>query len=333
MDGMYLDLENPSIEYIDDYLPKIHGLEIPVRLLWETFVSQQDISRSIGSQYDSGRPSQPAFQDMNISALQAPAVFGRPKAVLIQNANTGDQLNPFELLMAYEENEKVLPVVSDFDNLLVGTRGVSYNSPLPSDQIEYLKYMVSSIEKIHDRPCSQPWTSRWFEILKEQANAGVHPNIPRFGFGDPKSIGIIKTLTKRLSDNGAVRHGSESFNYYFPQELDEELLVIYDGHNPNQNDLKWEYVDVAGLQKILSDKIDEGFTFPLNPKWILCDPGWSDIYQKLLSSNQRNVQESLDVWFPPESGIKSHIERICKNHPEGFQRKRMSTVECSTSTP
>ena len=332
LDGMYLDLEDPSIEYIDEYLPKIHGLEIPVRLLWETFIYRQDISRRIGSQYDCGRPSQPAFQDMNITALQAPTVFGKPKAVLIQNASTSDNLNPFELLMAYEENGKVIPVVSDFDNLLVGTRGVSYNSPLPSDQIEYLKYMVSSIEKIHDKPCSQPWTSRWLEILKEQSNAGVHPNIPQFGFGDPKSIGLIKTLTKRLSNNGAVRHGSESFNYYFPQELDEEFLIIYDGHNPDQNGLKWEYVGVAGLQKILNDKIDEGFTFPLNPKWILCDQGWSKIYQKLLSSNHRNVQESLDVWFPPESGIKSHIERICKNHPEGFQREQMSTVECSTST-
>jgi len=269
---------------------------------------------------------------MNITALQAPTVFGKPKAVLIQNASTSDNLNPFELLMAYEENGKVIPVVSDFDNLLVGTRGVSYNSPLPSDQIEYLKYMVSSIEKIHDKPCSQPWTSRWLEILKEQSNAGVHPNIPQFGFGDPKSIGLIKTLTKRLSNNGAVRHGSESFNYYFPQELDEEFLIIYDGHNPDQNGLKWEYVDVVGLQKILNDKIDEGFTFPLNPKWILCDQGWSKIYQKLLSSNHRNVQESLDVWFPPESGIKSHIERIRKNHPEGFQREQMSTVGCSTST-
>ena len=28
---------------------------------------------------------------------------------------------------------------------------------------------------------------------------------------------------------GAVRHGAECFNFYFPQELDREYLVIYEG--------------------------------------------------------------------------------------------------------
>ena len=27
---------------------------------------------------------------------------------------------------------------------------------------------------------------------------------------------------------GAVRHGAECFNYYFPQEMDDEFLVIWD---------------------------------------------------------------------------------------------------------
>ena len=240
--------EDTTIEYIDDYLPKIYGLEIDVRLFWEAFVSRQDISKCQGSQHDGGWASQPAFQNMNISSLQAPIVSDKSKPVLIQNASASDPMNPFELLMAYEENGKVEPVVGDFDNLLVGTRGVSYNLPMPTDQIDYLKKMVSSIEEILDKPYSHSWISRWLEILKEQANAGLHPNIPQFGFGDPKSISVIRSLTKRLSCNGAVRHGSESFNYYIPQELDEEFLVVFNGENSDHANLKWAYVNVAGLK-------------------------------------------------------------------------------------
>ena len=32
---------------------------------------------------------------------------------------------------------------------------------------------------------------------------------------------------------GAVRHGAECFNFYFPQDLDDEFLVVWDGaHRP-----------------------------------------------------------------------------------------------------
>jgi hypothetical protein len=32
----------------------------------------------------------------------------------------------------------------------------------------------------------------------------------------------------RLMGYGVVRHGAECFNYYFPQEIDDEFLVISD---------------------------------------------------------------------------------------------------------
>ena len=38
------------------------------------------------------------------------------------------------LCIAYEE-ARVKPVVSDFDLLLVGTRGVTYSEPLPQEQV------------------------------------------------------------------------------------------------------------------------------------------------------------------------------------------------------
>jgi len=82
----------------------------------------------------------------------------------------------------------------------------------------------------------------------------------------------------------------------------------------------WKYVNVKDLQAILSDKIAEGFVFPLNPKWILCDPGWKKVYDELMASDALYADLSKDVWFPPHNGIRERIEDIHKRHPNGFQR-------------
>lgn len=50
---------------------------------------------------------------------------------------------------------------------------------------------------------------------------------------------------------------------FFPQEMDDEFLVISDTLSGN---IKWKKVNVTELQKIMIEKIDDGFTFPLNPK-------------------------------------------------------------------
>lgn len=181
---LLLDLGDPSITYVDDYSPDVFGIEIPLRLFWEAYIVRQDITREPDSIYDTGRPSQPAFQDMNIGALQAKAKEGNPRAVLYQNSDAGDPMNPFELLMAYEEDEYVKPVVSDFDCLLVGTRAVPFQKPLPPDQINTLKWCVDEIQGILDSPPSEKnWTSRWLEVLKAATMNGFHPEFPRFGFG------------------------------------------------------------------------------------------------------------------------------------------------------
>lgn len=59
----------------------------------------------------------------------------------------------------------------------------------------------------------------------------------------------------RLEEFGAVRHGAECFNYYFPQDLDEEFLVI--GGNL---DIKYKYLSLTELQDFLYGSIDDGFT-------------------------------------------------------------------------
>jgi len=81
----------------------------------------------------------------------------------------------------------------------------------------------------------------------------------------------------------------------------------------------WKYVNATDLQTILSKKIAEGFVFPLNPKWILCDPGWKKIYNDLMASDALYAEMSKDVWFPPYSGVRERIEDIFKRHPNGFQ--------------
>ena len=101
--------------------------------------------------------------------------------------------------------------------------------------------------------------------------------------------------------------------------MDDEFLVICD---TLPGEVPWKYVGVQELQKILIHKINDGHTFPLNPKWVLCDPGWKKVYDALMASDRRNVQKSLNIWFPPESGIREHIERVYSKHPQGFTRHK-----------
>ena len=106
----------------------------------------------------------------------------------------------------------------------------------------------------------------------------------------------------------------ECFNYYFPQDLDDEFLIVSEG--VGHDNVPWRYVGADELVDILADKIDEGFCFPLNPKWILMDPGWMNLYRKLLNSPLENVQEAMGIWFPPESGVREDIDRIYRLQKE-----------------
>jgi len=200
---------------------------------------------------------------------------------------------------------------------------VKYSEPLPPEQVSLMDWSVSSIGEILDSPPShENWTNRWLEVLKnEGSNKKIRPEVPQYGFGDPKSYSIMEHAVGRLVGSGAVRHGAECFNFYFPQELDEEYLIISDPSIVCDT-VAWQYVDQAGLQKFLTEMINRGYTFPLNPKWIFCDEGWKDIYDKLLESDRRNVQESLNTWFPKNSGIREKIEEIYQKHPNGFTRHR-----------
>ena len=72
------------------------------------------------------------------------------------------------------------------------------------------------------------------------------------------------------------------------------------------------------MKEILAEKIDDGFAFPLNPKWILCDEGWKDLYDKLLASDAPNVQDAMNVWYPADVRERIAAISISSKHPVRF---------------
>lgn len=329
-----------------------YGIECSQRLFWYATVRDADITR-VGTGTETGRPSLPAFQDANLKTLkiaqsQLPKPSPMPVVVLhksleevkkdletkreeaMQESDENDDAHPLSgcldpryLVMAYEEQGTIKPVVSDFDGFLLGWRreALWFGCNLPRDQESLMMWCVEHIEQILDEQKENPtnsdsWTIRWLDVLKKAAAEGFHIDVPEYGFGDPKSTSIMEHASLKLKSTGAVRHGSECFNYSFPQEIDEMFLLISDTLKP----VPWKYVNVKDLQAILSKKIAEGFVFPLNPKWILCDPGWKKIYDDLMASEALYADLSKDVWFPHHTGIRERIEKIHARHPNGFQR-------------
>lgn len=211
------EMDNPSIIVIDDYIPNCFGLDLPKRLFWEGYVMRaKDISREPGSIYDTGRPSLPSYQDMNFASIKNDCEKDVPRAVVWQytdpylspNEPDPDPMMAQTLLMAYEENGRVKPVVSDFDCFLLGTRGVRFQNPLPDDQVGLVHEMIRGVETIlKDCKEGKPnnWTASWLNVMKHSHS---HVTMPKYGFGDPKSYAIMKHAVHRLENFGAVRHGA-----------------------------------------------------------------------------------------------------------------------------
>ena len=75
----------------------------------------------------------------------------------------------------------------------------------------------------------------------------------------------------------------------------------------------------------LAEKIDQGFAFPLNPKWVLCDKGWKELYDKLLASDAPNVQDAMGIWFPPD--VRERIAAISDKHPNGLKSEEAESKQ------
>jgi hypothetical protein len=316
----------PEIEKLDEFGS---GLELPERLFLEACVVRRDITRR--DDWTTGRPSEPAFMELNLHSARD--LLSSPRVVVWQ-FDTAEPMNPCGLLVAYEENGRVRPVASDIDAFLIGSRGQSFEAPMPSEQLHLISSMLNHIEAILRVKNGDSWTKRWLEILKGEVtqsdgtkrrtqrrgtigasfNRDDGPNVPRFGFGDPTSYAIMEHAVTRLQMTGAVRHGAECFNFCFPQELDDEYLVVWEGFSG----VPWRYTPRAKLVGFLIDRVSEGFAFPLNPKWILCDQGWHAVFAAMCTSP--TASGALECWLPRASGLRERIDAISRAHPAGFRR-------------
>lgn len=312
------------------------GLEIPERLFWEAFVKRGNCTREPGSGLETGRDSEPDFFLMNLHATRntvdiirddkkveepkngdesvtsSSRCKAKPKAVVWQMNGT-NPMDPMSLVVAYEEEmervKTVNPVVSDFDPFLFGTKGVEFNKPIPKDQIKVLSWCIGEIEELLKKRCSKHWTRQWLEVLKR---SNFHPKVPEFGFGDPVSYEMIEYAVHNLVDmsNGPVRHGPECFNYYFPQPIDNYFLVISAEHFGK--DVPYKYMNEEELRQFLLAQVKLGYTFPLNPSWILTLNGWRGVWRALCLSNHPNVQQSLNSWYPEE--IRDLLDKLCRKY-------------------
>merc|ERR1719327_984271 len=244
---------------------------------------------------------------MNLHAVRG----GPPPAVVLYQFDSHDPMNPLGLLVAYAE-ASVKPVVSDFDTFTIGSRGMQYEK-LPADQVELMKWSLSHTQSILENKGNKSWTSRWLEVLKVEQEKGFHPEFPKFGFGDPTSVSIIADCVSVVAPCGAVRHGAECFNFFFPQELDDEYLVIWQGFP----DIPWKSHTEPELRKFLLDRLEEGFNFPMNPVWPVRDQGWYDVFTKQRSSEQG--KKIMTSWIPSDMAAK--IEEMYASNPDGFVKQ------------
>eukprot|EP00427_Karlodinium_veneficum_P058035 CAMPEP_0169408372 /NCGR_PEP_ID=MMETSP1017-20121227/58660_1 /TAXON_ID=342587 /ORGANISM="Karlodinium micrum, Strain CCMP2283" /LENGTH=331 /DNA_ID=CAMNT_0009515461 /DNA_START=22 /DNA_END=1014 /DNA_ORIENTATION=- len=293
------------LEFDDDYLPEAHGIKVPGHILHEVYLTRADLEPLV--EWETGRKSEPAFMDMNIHAVCGDST---PKIVLYQH-DEGDPMNPRGLLVAYAE-KTVKPVVSDFDAFLVASTGMHYE-PLPAEQAELAKWTLQGAREILKDPTADGWTSRWLSHLKEENARGFHPVAPKHGFGDPTSCGLIANVVEQTSLCGAIRHGAECFNFYFPQELDDEYLVVWSGFEQTP---PWAYMQEPELREFLIERVKEGFSFPVNPVWPVRDPGWYKVLTAL--RNAEWAQDNLKSWFPEEQNILQVIDEIHNEFPNGY---------------
>jgi len=295
---------------IDKYAPKVYGLDLPGPIIHEVYIMMPDLSPVVD--WDTDRKSEPHYMDMNIHTLCSNT---EPIVVLVQH-DEGDPMNPRGLLIAYAE-KYVRPVVSDFDAFLVGSRHMLYEQ-LPVEQAQLVQWTLQGCEGILKKTktgAGSSWTSHWLAFLRSETEKGFSVTQPKYGFGDPTSTRLIEDVVTQTAPCGAVRHGAECFNFYFPQELDDIYLVIWEGFVSKP----WDYKTEEELRAFLAEKVEEGYCFPLNPVWMVRDAGWYDIIQ-LMRKRPQN-KHNIDSWFPGKFGILQTVDRLRKEYAKGFQQE------------
>lgn len=301
LDAKAVDVK--KIDIVDDYAPKVFGIDLPEPVLRETYLMLADLSPVMG--WETGRRSEPAFMDMNLHAVRD---VSEPKVVLFQ-FDESDPMNVRGLLVAYAE-ELVKPVVSDFDTFVVASKGMMYE-PVPEDQQKIVTWMLEHCHDVLKTPDHNPWNSRWLEVLKKEGEKGFHPKFPKYGFGDPTSYRLIGDVVNCTKECGAVRHGAECYNYYFPQELDDEYLVVWEKFPEKP----WAYKTEKTMREFLLERFQEGYSCPLNPVWPVRDKGWWDVWEACLKASD---PKNLDAWYSKKLGIRDIMNKLHESCPQGF---------------
>lgn len=325
-----LDQPNPDLDAEDmqdlvlgelNQYKDVFGFRLPEAVVHKAFIEQPDLTFPVG--WETGRLSEPAFMEMNLHVLRNEHTV--PRVVLYQ-ANLENPMCPHGLLMSYAE-ATVKPTVSDFDTFIVGSRGMMYET-LPPSQVELARWMLQRTKQIFETPDRHSWTTRWLDVMKSAVQEGRHWEVPTNGFGDSTSIRLIEAAMEATQEFGAVRHGAECFNFIFPQELDTEYLVVWDGFEESEGK-PWDYLDEEDLRAFLVQRVNDGFSFPLNPVWLVRDPGWYEVLEALQANEE--TAGVLSAWFPPESGMMEQIQAVHEEFPEGFMRAQPDGVGRSRS--
>lgn len=176
-----------------------------------------------------------------------------------------------------------------------------------------MAWSLDKTETVLRNPDHQAWTSRWIDILRIENENGFHPKAPYpYGFGDKTSIEQIKGVVEATKACGAVRHGPECFNFHFPQELDDEFLVVWG----NFKEKPWSYFTEEALRAFLLERIKDGYAFPVNPVWAVRDKGWFAVLEALRCSAEGKTV--FPSWYPHSTKISDRIDLMHKDFPGCF---------------
>ncbi len=175
--GAALAIARREIDPLDGYAPGVYGLHVPEPLMHEAYTMMADLSPGVG--WETGRVSEPAFMEVNLHATR-----GGPKpTVALHQYDQADLMNPLGLLIAYA-GTSAKPVVSDFDTFLFGSRGAICYEVTPEKQVELTKWSLRHTQDLLGTLTESTWTSRWLDVLKEEARNGFHPELPKYGFSE-----------------------------------------------------------------------------------------------------------------------------------------------------
>lgn len=288
--------EYTTLYTLDDDVVDRYGIAMPHSALRKIFIEMQELGGASLHGWETGRPSNPAFQDFSLSALHS---LEEPLVVLVQ-ADTDCVFNPHGLLMAHREGNMVYPVVSDMDLFTFGFKGALFQS-LPRDQLDLAAWTLSRCEHAMINSSGSSWARDWLAAVHKEPPPQV--KMPSFGFADPTSAEIIRGLIKATKYMGAVRHGPECFNFVFPQPIDEEFLVF----SQEFARVPYKHMKKVELVRFLEDKANAGFTCPLHPIWPVRDPAFAAVYTVLAESRR------LEPWFTPDmhEKISSLLQTQC----------------------